>query len=143
MSCFFQFLYSFFVFCGWSTSTTQPARNVLGTSPEGTLKVLTSGTSRGTSRDSQETNTKTDDLMKKKRFLDVIVLVLHIHSCFLLEKKKYSKGLNGAIHGTFTRPSCWTSRGPYVGTFWGRSREVGHTCFLNSTHKHIKLTLRL
>ena len=27
------------------------------------------------------------------------------------------------------------------GTFWGRPRGVGHTCFLNSTQKDIKLTL--
>ena len=47
---------------------TQPAHNVPGTSPEGPLKVLTSGTSRGPSGDSQVTNTKIDDLMKKLSF---------------------------------------------------------------------------
>ena len=36
-------------------------RDVPGTSPEGPLKVLTSGTSRGPSGDSQGTNTKIDD----------------------------------------------------------------------------------
>ena len=50
------------------TLITQPAREVPGTSPEGPLKVLTSETSRGPSRDSQGTNTKTDDLMKKLFF---------------------------------------------------------------------------
>ena len=44
---------------------TQPARDVPGTSPEGPLKVLTSGTSRGPSGDSQGTNTEINDLMKK------------------------------------------------------------------------------
>ena len=47
---------------------TQPARDVPGTSPEGPLKVLTSGTSRGPSGDSQGTNAKIDDLMKKLFF---------------------------------------------------------------------------
>ena len=49
-------------------ATTQPARDVPGTSPEGPIKVLTSETSRGPSGDSQETNTKIDDLMKKLFF---------------------------------------------------------------------------
>ena len=35
-----------------SSLSTQPIRDVLGTSPEGHLKVLTSGTSRGPSGDS-------------------------------------------------------------------------------------------
>ena len=34
-----------------------------------------------------------------------------------------------------------TSRVPNDGTLWGRPRDVGHICFLNSTQKHIKLTL--
>ena len=46
----------------------QLARDVPGTSPEGPLKVLTSGTSRGPSGDSQGTNTEIDDLMKKLFF---------------------------------------------------------------------------
>ena len=47
---------------------TQPARDFPGTSPEGPLKVLTFGTSREYSGDSQGTNTKIDDLMKKLFF---------------------------------------------------------------------------
>ena len=47
---------------------TQPARDVLGTSPEGPLKVLTSGTSMGPLGDSQGTNKKIDDLTKKVFF---------------------------------------------------------------------------
>ena len=77
----------------------------------------------------------------KKVFLDTIVLVLHIYYCFLLEKNKNSKVLNGDVHGTSTEPSCETSQGPNDGTFWGRPRDVGHACFVNSTQKHIKLTL--
>ena len=47
---------------------TRPARDVPGTSPEGYLNVLTSGTYRGPSGDSQGTNTKIDDFMKKLFF---------------------------------------------------------------------------
>ena len=32
-------------------------------------------------------------------------------------------------------------RRPNDRTIWGRPPDVGHTCFLNSTQKHIKLTL--
>ena len=56
-------------------------------------------------------------------------------------ENKCSKVLNGDAHETSTGPSCGTSRGPNDGTFWGHPREVGHTCFLNPTQKHIKLTL--
>ena len=28
-----------------------------------------------------------------------------------------------------------------IGRSWGRPRDVGHICFLNSTQKHVKLTL--
>ena len=51
-----------------SKEITQPTRDVPGTSPDGPLKVLTCGTSRGPSGDSQGTNTKIDDLMKKLFF---------------------------------------------------------------------------
>ena len=47
---------------------SQPARDVPRTSPEGPLKVLTSGTSRGPSGDCQGTNKKIDNLMKKVLF---------------------------------------------------------------------------
>ena len=55
--------------------------------------------------------------------------------------KKYSKVLNGDVHRMSMEPNCGTSRGPNDRTFWERPQEVGHTCFLNSTNKHIKLTL--
>ena len=38
-------------------------------------------------------------------------------------------------------PSCGIFRGPNDETFWGRPRDVGYTFFLNSSQKHIKLTL--
>ena len=47
---------------------TQPAHNVLGTSPEGLLKVLKSETCGGLSGDSQGTNTKINDFMKELYF---------------------------------------------------------------------------
>ena len=59
------------------------AHDALGRSPVAPLKVLTSGTNRGPLEDSQGTNTKTDD------FLEAIVLVLHIYSCFLLEDQAF------------------------------------------------------
>ena len=45
------------------TGTLRP-----GTSPKGPLKILTSRTYKGPSEDSQGTNTKIDDLMKKLIF---------------------------------------------------------------------------
>ena len=47
---------------------TRPAREAPGTSPEGSLNVLTSGTYRGPSGDSQGTNTKIDVFIKKMFF---------------------------------------------------------------------------
>ena len=47
---------------------SQPARDVPWTSPKGPLKVLTSGTSRGPSGNSQETIKKIDDFLKKGFF---------------------------------------------------------------------------
>ena len=63
----------------------------------------------------------------------------------LYRKNKYSKVLNGDIHGTSTGTSCRTSQGPNDGTFQGCPRDVGQTLFLKSTHKHnkhIKFTFR-
>ena len=48
-------------------------------------------------------------------------------------KNKYSKFLNGDVHGRSTRPSCGTSSGANDGTFWGSPWDVGRTCFLNLT----------
>ena len=57
-----------------------------------------------------------------------------------MEKQIFRRSKWG-LHGTSTGPSCGTSWEPNDGTFWGRPRDVGHTGFLNLTHKHIKLTL--
>ena len=81
---------------------TQPGRDLPGTSPEGPLKVLMSRTYRGPSEDSQQTNTKMDDLMKKL-LLDAIVLVLHIYSCFLQEGQIFKNSKWGRpqdVYGT-------------------------------------------
>ena len=55
--------------------------------------------------------------------------------------KKYSKVLNGDIHRKSKGLSCGTSCEPNDGTFKGGPLDVGQTYFLNSIHKHIKLTL--
>ena len=83
------------------------------------------------SGDSEGTNRKIDDLANP---------VLHIIYCFYW-KNKYSKVLNGDVHKTPTGSNCETSRGPNDGTFSGRPWDIGHTCFLNLTQKHIKLIL--
>ena len=111
-----------------SVDVTQPACDVPRTSPEGRLKVLMSGTSRGPSGDSQGTNTKIDDLMKKLFFRCNSPCFTHLFLIFT-EKNKYSKVINGDVHGTSTGSSCVTSRGPNDGTFGGRLRDVGHKCF--------------
>ena len=67
--------------------TSQPAHNVLGTSPKGSLRVLTSGTYRGL----QGTNTKIDDLMKKMYYTYIPAFY---------SKNKFLKVLNRNVHGT-------------------------------------------
>ena len=57
---------------------------------ESPLKVLMSRTYREPSRESQETNTKIDDLIKKT-FFTAIVLVLHTYSYFLQEEQIFKK----------------------------------------------------
>ena len=107
---------------------TQLVQDVPGTSPEGPLKVLISGTYKGPSGDSQGANTKLDGF-EKNCFSEVIVLVLHV--CFIFYRKsKYSKVLNGDVHRTSTGPSCVTSMEPNDGRPW----DVGQSCFfkLNS-----------
>ena len=56
-------------------------------------------------------------------------------------KNKDSKNLNRDVQGTSMRPSCGMSPEPNDEMLWGRLRDVGHTCFLNRTHEHIKLIL--
>ena len=52
----------------FKVNNTQTAHDVLGTSPEGPLNALKTETYRGTSGDSQGTNTKIDKLIKKMFF---------------------------------------------------------------------------
>ena len=74
---------------------------------------------------------KIDDLMKTV-LLDAIVLVLHIYYCFLLERQIFKKSKCG-------RPR--DVPGTNDGMLWGCPWDVGHTCFLKLTQKHIKPTL--
>ena len=76
----------------------------------------------------------------KNVFLEAKAFVLHIYYCYLLEKQIFKSSKWGRpqdVYGT----KLQMSPGPNDGTFWGRPRDVGHICFLNSTQKHIKLTL--
>ena len=75
---------------------TLPA-HVTGTSPEGPLKVLTSETYKEPSGNSQGTNTKTDDFMKKMFFRCNYILVLHICFCFLQEEKIFKISKRGCL----------------------------------------------
>ena len=120
---------------------TQQANDVPWTSPEDSLKVLTSGTLMGNSEDSQGTNTEIYDLMIKL-YSRTIVLVLHTYPCSLLEKQIF-KCSKWDVRETSTGPSCGTSRGPNDRTFYRCPWDVVQTCFssLNSTHKHINGTL--
>ena len=63
-------------------ATSQPKHDVLGTSPEGPLKVLMSGIYREPSGGSQGTNTKIDDLMKKLFFRGNSACVTHLFLFF-------------------------------------------------------------
>ena len=95
---------------------TQPAHDVPGTFPESLLKVLTSGTYRGPSGDSQGTNTKIDDFMKKLFFRSIRVLVLHICFCFLQEEQIFKSSKRGRLRDSVAgRP--WNQ-------MMGRSRDV-------------------
>ena len=73
VSIIFKFKFSFDdpLFCAFFVPifTNKPAHNIPRTFPESPLKVLTSGTYRAPSGDSQGTNTKIDDLMKNLFFL--------------------------------------------------------------------------
>ena len=93
---------------------TQPANDVLGTSPEGPVEILTSRTYRGPSGDLQGTNAKIDGFMKQ----------LFFRSNSPYRKNKYSKVLNREVHGT----STGRLRDPVVGRPWDQmmrgSRDI-------------------
>ena len=121
---------------------TQRARGVLWTFPEGSLKVLTSVTYRGPSGYPQGTNKKTDDLMKIFFFRNIALL--DIYYCFLQEEQIF-KSYKRVRPRDFYKTQLWDVPGTewwdVIGTSAGRLRDIGQTCFLNSTHKHSKLTL--
>ena len=109
---------------------TQPAHNVLGTSPEGLLKVLKSETCGGLSGDSREPIQKLM-ILWKNCISEVIVLVLDICKdipsisvSVFYRKNKYSKALNGYVHRRSTGPSCETSLGLNDGTFYERQWDT-------------------
>ena len=118
---------------------SQPARDVPEASPEGPLKVATSGTSRRPSADSQRTNKKNDNLMKKVLFRCKGYCFTHL-LLFFTGKANMQSSKWGRPQES-TGPSCGTSQGPDNGTFQRRPQDVSYTCFLNSTQKHILVTL--
>ena len=82
--------------------------------------------------------------MKKVFFGCNSLCFTHLFLAVFYGKNKYSKVLNGDVHGTSMGPSCGTfRRRTNDGTFWERPQDGGHTCFVNSTQKHIELTSSL
>ena len=79
--------------------------------------------------------------MKKVFFRCNSPYFTHLVPFFTIKANIQSKILNGEDNEMPTGSRCGTPGGRNDGTFWGRPRDVDHTCFLNSTQKHIKLTL--
>ena len=103
------------------------------------LKVLTSWIYRGPSGDSWETNTKLDDLIKKKVFLDAIILVLHIYYRFLQEKQIFKSAKwkrPGDIYGTHLWDVPDTKWSDVLGT------SAGHRSYMFFNF-NLKLILKL
>ena len=102
--------------------TTQPAHNVPGTSPEGSLKVLTSGTYKRPSVDSWRTNTKIDDFMKKLFFRSDCPCITYLF-LFFTGRTNIQKFWTGTSTGRL--------RDPVAGRPWdqmmGRSKDVRGT----------------
>ena len=101
---------------------TQPAHDVRGMSPEGPLKLLTSGTYRVLSGDSQGTNTKIYDFVKKLFFRSNRPCIIYL---FLLFTRRTN------IQKFQTGTSAKRLRDPVAGRPWdqmmGRSRDVRGT----------------
>ena len=84
---------------------TQPAHDVPGTYPEGLLKVLTSGTYKGPSGNSQGTYTKIDNFMKKLFFRSNSPGITHLF-LFLQEEQIFKSSKRGHprdVYGTQLR----------------------------------------
>ena len=102
-------------------SPTQPENYALGMSPEGSLKVLTSGTYKGSSGDSQGTNTKTDELTKKLFFKSNSPCITYV-ILFSAGKKKFKSytwrpGRPRDFYGTQLRVVPKTKWREALGTF--------------------------
>ena len=101
---------------------TQPAHDVPGTSSEGLLKVLIFATYRGPSGDSQGTNTKISDFMKKIFFRIISPCITYL--VFFLQEEQIFKSFKW---GT----STGRLRDPVAGLPWdqmmSRSRDVRGT----------------
>ena len=79
-------------------------------------------------------------ILWKNCFSEVIVLVLHICFCFLQEEQLFKSSERGRPRDVY-RTQLLDAHGTKWWDVWRRSVDVGQTCFLNYTHKHIKLTL--
>ena len=80
-------------------------------------------------------------IYEKNWFLEAIVLVLHIYSCFLQEEQIFKSSKQGRprdLYGALLRDVLGTNDE----TFRGRPQNVGQTYFLSFTDKRIKVTLR-
>ena len=89
---------------------TQSAHDIPGTSPEGPLKVLMSGTYKGPSGDSQRTNTKIDDFMKKLFSRSNSPCITYLFLFFLQEEPLFKSSKQGRprdVYGT----QLWDVRG--------------------------------
>ena len=117
---------------------SQSANDVPRTSAEVTLKVVTSWTYRGPSGEHQETNTKTNDLMKKLFFRSNRPCITYFW-LFFYRKNKYLKVLN---RGVFTGPSCWIVGGP-GDQMMGRFRDVCGTSIKHVFYIQLINTLNL
>ena len=104
-------------------STRQP-----GDVPEGPLKVLTPGTCEGPSGDSQGTNTKVDDLMKKIFFRRNSPCITYLF-LFFTERANIQKFLTGTSRGRL--------RVPAAGRPGDQMMDVDPTCFFKlNSQKH-------
>ena len=118
---------------------SQPANDIPGTSPESPLKVLTFGTNKGPSGDSQGTITKIDDLMQKL-FLRSNSSCITYLCLFFTERTNIQKISMGTSTGHLQYPVVGRPEDQMI----GHSRDVSGTSvkqILNSTHKHVKITL--
>ena len=123
------------IFC----STACSAHNILGMSPEGLLKVLMSGTYRGPSRiligPIQKLIIEWKNCPRFKLSLYYIIISV------FYRKNKYSNVLSGTSMGHLQDPIVGRSGDQIMGHSRDVPRMLVKQCFLNSTHKYIKLAL--